>query len=224
MFLSSILGFFANSTDRLLLGGYVDGTTLGVYSIAFTIYSSISMILNKLISDVSYSAFSEVARERSANLKRSLYRFHTLTASFAYFCAGGLVVSGAPSSDCFTTRRYEQAGWMLEILAVGLMSVPFNLAHSVPAGARLPEDIHQPHCDPWGRHRRASSARVSLFRLARCIVGNRRQASYPSVPPTIYYQIKYDLFDLPKELLLLPTFVAGMIVAVGFNLAVGYWN
>jgi hypothetical protein len=43
-----------------------------------------------------------------------------------------------------------------------------------------------------------------------------------SAPATIYYQIKYDLFDLSKELLLLPTFFAGMIIGNGLNLIIGY--
>ncbi len=128
MFLSSILGFFANNADSMLLGGYVDSATLGLYSIASTISGAVAQILNKLISDVSFSALSEVARERSLELKRSLYRFHVLTASFAYFCAGGLIVSGNTLIRLLYDRRYAPAGWMVEILAVGLLSVPFNLA------------------------------------------------------------------------------------------------
>jgi hypothetical protein len=43
-----------------------------------------------------------------------------------------------------------------------------------------------------------------------------------SVPTTIYYQLKYDLFDLSKELLLLPTLFVGMVLGKGFNLAIGH--
>jgi hypothetical protein len=43
-----------------------------------------------------------------------------------------------------------------------------------------------------------------------------------SVPATIYYQIRYDLFDLAKELLLLPIFFAGMMLGSGLNLVIGY--
>ena len=128
IFLSSILGFFANNADRMLLGGFVDSTTLGIYSIAFTIANSIAQILNRILNDVSYAALSELARERSLDLKRSLYRFHAVTASFAYFSSGLLIVFGNTLVSLMYDRRYAQAGWMLEILAVALVGTPFNLA------------------------------------------------------------------------------------------------
>jgi hypothetical protein len=43
-----------------------------------------------------------------------------------------------------------------------------------------------------------------------------------NVPAIIYFQIKYELFDLSKELILLPVFFAGIVLAKGLNLAVGY--
>ena len=46
-FCRSILGFLAGNADRFLLGGFVDSTTLGIYSIAFTIVSSIAQTLDQ---------------------------------------------------------------------------------------------------------------------------------------------------------------------------------
>jgi len=43
-----------------------------------------------------------------------------------------------------------------------------------------------------------------------------------NVPVIIYYQIKYDLFDLSKELILLPAFFVGMALAKGLTFAAGY--
>ena len=45
---------------------------------------------------------------------------------------------------------------------------------------------------------------------------------FSALPTTIFYQVKYGLFDLRKELLLLAVVLVGMILAEGFNLAVGY--
>ena len=39
---------------------------------------------------------------------------------------------------------------------------------------------------------------------------------------TIAYAVKYGVFDLRKELLLLPVIFAGAIVAMAFNLAVDH--
>ena len=117
----------------------VDSTTLGVYSIAFTFYGSVArQILGKLIGDVSYSAFSEVERERSMHLKRDLYRFHMITAAFAYLCAGGLIDFGHTLISLLYDHRYAQAGWMLQVLAVGLVAVPLTSPCTLCSRAACP--------------------------------------------------------------------------------------
>jgi len=221
IFLSSILGFFTNNADRILLGGYVDSATLGIYSIAFTIVSSIVQILSTIIVEVSFAAFSEVARERSLELKRSLYRFHMLTASFTYFCSGLLIVSGNSLIRLLYDRRYAQAGWMLEVLAVGLLAVPFNLAIYCLLARGLPKIFTN-----------LIAIRVVvtfvLIPLGFYFFGLPGAlwaivvSQLSSLPATIYYQLKYDLFDLSKELLLLPILFAGIILGTGFNLAIGH--
>jgi O-antigen/teichoic acid export membrane protein len=220
MFLSSILGFFAGSSDRMLLGGYVDSRTLGVYFIAYTIYNSIAQVLNKLIADVSYSALSEVARERSHHLKRTLYRFHVVTASFTYFCAGVLMVSGSMLIGLMYDRRYADAGWMLEILSVGLLAVPFNLstyALLAIGKARLFTYLIAVRVAttfvlvPLGFH--FFGVPGALWAIV------ASQLSF--VPSTIYYQIRYDLFELYKEVLLLPALLVGIALATGVEMALG---
>src|SRR5262249_16673864 len=56
IFLSSILGFLAMNGDRLLLGGLVNANILGVYVIAFLIFSSVDEVMSKIIIDVSFPA------------------------------------------------------------------------------------------------------------------------------------------------------------------------
>jgi O-antigen/teichoic acid export membrane protein len=220
MFLSSILGFFANSSDRMLLGGFVDSTTLGIYIIAFNVCGSIAQILNKLIGDVSYSALSEVARERGPDLKRSLYRFHVVTASFTYFCSGLLMISGNTLIKLLYDHRYEQAGWMLQVLAVGLLAIPFNLA----IYCLLARGLAKIFTYLIAIHVAMAVLLIPLgfyfFGVPGALWGIVL-SQLSAVPPTIYYAVKYDLFDLSKELYLLPTFFAGTVVAMGFNLVMG---
>jgi len=221
MFLSSILGFFANSSDRILLGSFVDSATLGIYSIAFNIFNMIVQALNMIISGVLFPAFSEVVRERSLELKRSLYRFHVVTASFAYLCSGLLLVSGDSLISLLYDRRYGQAGWMLEVLAVALLGVPFNLSQNSLLARGLPRVFTN-----------IIAIRVAvtfmLIPLGFLFFGLPGAvwaiviSQLSSAPATIYYQIKYELFDLSKEVLLMPMFFAGMVVGKGLNLAIGH--
>jgi O-antigen/teichoic acid export membrane protein len=221
MFLSSILGFFAANADRILLGNFVDSATLGIYSIAFNIFNVIVQILNTIISGVSFPAFSEVARERSLELKRSLYRFHIVTATFAYLCSGLLFVSGNTLISLLYDPRYAPAGWMLEVLAIALVGAPFNLSHNGLLARGLPKVF----------------ANIIAIRVAVTIVviplgfhffsvpgalWGIVVSQLSSVPAIIYYQLKYDLLDPSKELLLLPMLFAGMILGKGFNLAIGH--
>jgi O-antigen/teichoic acid export membrane protein len=219
MFLASILGFFANNSDRILLGNFVDSATLGIYSIAFNIVGSIVQVINTIVSGVSFPAFSEVARERAGELKRSLYRFHLVTASFAYFWAGLLFVSGNSIISLLYDRRYGQAGWMLEVLAVALVGVPFNLSHNSLLARGLAmvftniiaiRTVLTFVLIPLGFHFFGITGAIWMIVISQL----------SSVPVTIYYQIKYDLFDLSKELLLLPILFAGMILGKGFNWAI----
>jgi O-antigen/teichoic acid export membrane protein len=83
---SSILGFLVSSGDRLILGGLVSPELLGVYVIAYTIFSSVAQIVSGMIGDIAYPALSEVIRERPASLKLIYYRLFTVIASFLYFC------------------------------------------------------------------------------------------------------------------------------------------
>jgi O-antigen/teichoic acid export membrane protein len=220
MFLSSILGFFANNADRMLLGGYVNATMLGIYSIAFTFSGSITQILNTIFSQVSYPALSEVARERPSGLKRNLYRFHTLSASLTYFCAGGLLVSGDKLIHLLYDPRYVQAGWMLQVLAIGLLSLPFNLAQFCLLGHGFPKIFTTVIAVRMGITILLIPLGFHFFGLPGAVWAIAI-SQLSSAPATIYYQIKHGLFDLSKELLLLPIFFAGMIVAEGFNLAIG---
>jgi O-antigen/teichoic acid export membrane protein len=178
-------------------------------------------MLNMIFSSVSFPALSEVARERSLELKRSLYRFHVVTASFAYLSSGLLFVSGNSLISLLYDRRYGQAGWMLEVLAVALMGVPFNLSHNGLLARGLPRIFTNIIAIrvavtfaliPLGFH---------FFGLPGALWAIV-VSQLSSAPATIYYQIKYDLFDAAKELLLLPIFFAGMMLGKGLNLVIGY--
>jgi O-antigen/teichoic acid export membrane protein len=150
-----------------------------------------------------------------------LYRFHIVTASFSYFCCGALIVSGNTLIILLYDRRYEQAGWMLEVLAVGLLALPFNLAIYCLLARGLPKLFTNLIAI-------RTAVAIALIPLGFHFFGFPGAlwaiaASQLSVlPMTIYYQLKYDLFDLSTEILLLPALFAGMILGKGLSLAIGH--
>lgn len=215
IFISSVLGFFANNADRVILGAVADSATLGIYSIAYTICDAVIQVLNKLITDVSYSAFSELARERSEELRRNYYRVHFVTASFAYLCSGLLITSGSTLIGLLYDPRYGEAGWMLEILAVGLLAVPSNLSMYCLLARGLPKLF-----STLVAIRVASAILIILGFLTFGITGalwGIALSRLSLVPFTMYYQIKFHLFDFGKELLLLPVFIVGLLAGNGLT-------
>jgi O-antigen/teichoic acid export membrane protein len=110
---------------------------------------------------------------------------------------------------------------MLEVLAVGLVGVPFGLSQYSLLARGLPMVFTN-----------ITAIRVAVtfvliplgfnFFGISGAVWAIAVSQLSSAPVTIYYQLKHDLFDLSKELLLLPTVFAGMIVGKVFNLAIGH--
>jgi O-antigen/teichoic acid export membrane protein len=219
IFLSSALYFFATNGDRMLLGGLVDAASLGTYVIAFVIFSSIDQVLTKIIVDVSFPALSEIIREQPAKLTDAYYKFHAIIASFAYFCCGFLLLAGHTIVALLYDVRYQQAGWILEILAVALLPLPLRIATqcflalgaarvyfylqairivtlflAVPAGFYL-----------WGFKGALWGIVLSYF---------------SSIPQTIFLAARRGLFDLRRELFALFAFIPGLISGEALNWAI----
>jgi O-antigen/teichoic acid export membrane protein len=217
---SSILGFLVSNGDRLLLGGLVDPNVFGVYVIAFAIYSTIEQLVGKLISDIVLPALSEVVRERPADLKQTYYRFFVVTASIVYFCAGILMVSGHTLIELLYDPRYRQAGWMLQILSAGLLTVPYYvtaICFLALGFSRLFSHLIAIRTMtlfllvPLGYH---------FFGLQGALVGIVI-SYFSSLPTIVFFMTKHQIFNWRKELLPLLAGLAGILLAEGFNLAVG---
>src|SRR6266571_8966442 len=211
IFISTVLGFLVLNGDRLLLGGMVNATVLGVYVIAFLIFNSINGVMTKIIVDISFPALSEIVRERPYKLKETYYQFHLIIAPFAYVCSGILMVSAQTLIGLLYDRRYADAGWMLQILAAALLTVPFHVATQSFMALGMPRLLA--HIGalrvitlflimPIGFH---------LFGLPGALCGI--VLSYFSwVPIAILYQVRYGLFDVRRELFVLPAVLVGIVV------------
>lgn len=221
IFLSSILGFLGNNGDRLILGGLITTNLFSVYVIAFLIFGAIQDVLTKIITEVSFPAMSEVARERPDAMRSSYYKFHAPIGSFTYFCAGVLMASGHVLISILYDSRYQQAGWMLEILAVALISIPFRVAATSLLALGLPKlfsniiavkTISLYVFLPLGFY---------FFGLPGALWGFVA-SSFALLPMTIMYKIKHSLMDFRIEALMLSALLLGFIAGKGFNLVAGY--
>lgn len=220
MFTSSIMGFLVNNGDRLLLGGMLDAHQFGVYAIAYLIFNSVDQIWSMIVSEVVYPALSEIVRERADQATRSFYRVYTLVACGVYLSAGALMVAGGTLVRLLYDARYADASWMLQLLAIGLISVPpratiyYLLAHGQAAAfsAILAVRLVTTFIAlPVGFH---------LFGLPGAL-GGLVLSQFAPVPMIIYFSTRAELFDVRRELAALPMIglgmAAGMLANWGFE-------
>jgi O-antigen/teichoic acid export membrane protein len=206
---ASVLGFLVNSADRLILGALVESAVLGVYAIAFLLFSAVEQVLAKIVGDVSFPALSEVARERPAALRSAYYRFHLAVGLPACFAAGLLVAAAEPLVAVLYDPRYAEAGWMLQTLAIALVTLPFRVATqcfvvlgepaqmSAICAIRL---VALGAAVPLGWHFFGLPGALWAIVLS----------YFSTLPTTLAFVVRHRLFDLRQELALIPAFLAGL--------------
>ena len=214
--LSSIIGFLAMNGDKLLLGGLISTKDLGVYNIAAFMFSAVATIISRLLVGVAYPVLSETVRDRPYDLHRIYYRFRLLFDVGIMFLAGFLFVSGQTIIHLLYDSRYQNAGWMLNVLALSLIALRYNLAdesylalgkpklmtlltltRSVALFVFLPIAYNQ-----FGLHGAIWAIVMSY---------------YSSIPLAIYYKKTHHLLNIKKELITLPIIFVGMICGFIFN-------
>ena len=132
IFLSSILYFILNSGDRILLGAMVSSEMLGIYSIAFMILGVFDQGIRKMISNVCYSAITEVVRASTNDpdrLREFYYKFTVPIDAILLFLSGLFFTCGSYIINLLYDSRYHDAGWMLQILSFSLIGIRYEIAN-----------------------------------------------------------------------------------------------
>ena len=208
IFVSSVLTFLVSNGDRLILGGLVTPTVLGVSMIAYMIVGAIEQSVIKIITSVLFPVVSEIVRERPHTLQANYYRMHVVVAGFCYFCSGVLMISGQSLIELLYDRRYADAGWMLEILAAAMLTYPLQIAIGSFTALGMPK--LQSHilgirlillviAMPTGFH---------LFGLPGALWGSVA-SQFLCIPITAFYSSRHGFFSVPQELFPLPMVLVG---------------
>jgi len=128
IFLSSILGFLSIQGDRILLGGLISAELLGVYTVSFFLANAVKDIILKLVYSVFFPLLSEVIREQSDQIQTTYYKIREKIDFVTMFSAGFLYSTGSLIISFLYDNRYSDAGWMMEVLSLSLISVGFMLS------------------------------------------------------------------------------------------------
>jgi len=118
IFVSTILFFLAGQADRLIYGRLLSVATLGVYSIAATLAAIPTQIVWQIGHMVVFPALSRQA-DAPAALRRVYRRSVRPLLVVGVLPVGLLAVGSRDLIALLYDPRYADAGWMLQILAVG---------------------------------------------------------------------------------------------------------
>lgn len=211
VFVASILGFMASSGDRLVLGGLTDATTLGLYSIAFLMWSAMREVIQKITGDVAFPAFSEVVRNRPADLKKTYYKFRLPIDALSLFAAGMLFAAGDLIILILYDDRYADAGTMLQILCVTFIAVRYELVNQCFLALGKPKLLVPLTVVgilalygllPVGYSHYGINGALWMIVLS----------NFAALPLIFFYKNRYNILDIRKELFVLP------ILPVGYGL------
>lgn len=139
VFASSGLYVLAVNGDRLLLGAFVDAHVLGLYAIASLLVGAAAGMLNRLYFTVSLPALSEIARNAPSRLREVYNRLSLPGDLVLAFLTGLLFAAGQRVIDVLYDPRYAEAGAMLQILALSLFAVRYEIARQVYLALGLPQ-------------------------------------------------------------------------------------
>jgi O-antigen/teichoic acid export membrane protein len=123
IYLSSMVYFLSTQSDRFLLGRYLDMIHLGVYGTATVLSGAILTVILKVNSDVLFPAYSRVVQEGTGRLRQVMLRTRLATDVGMILPIAAVVILGSRIVGVLYDQRYQDAGWMLQILSVRLLLV-----------------------------------------------------------------------------------------------------
>ncbi len=123
IYLSSMVYFLSTQSDRFLLGRYLDMIHLGVYGTATVLTGAILTVVLKVNSDVLFPAYSKVVQEGADRLRQVMLRTRLVIDVGMILPIAAIVMLGSRIVGVLYDQRYQDAGWMLQILSVRLLLV-----------------------------------------------------------------------------------------------------
>ena len=117
--LSSFFGYLANQAAPLIIAGFVSSAELGIYTIGLMLASSAGLISTNLSQKVIFPKFRKILENRDEAAYRRLLSLRERFVTMFAMIPLSLAIIGDWLVNVLYDERYEQAGWVLRMLAVG---------------------------------------------------------------------------------------------------------
>lgn len=119
IFLSSMVTFFATRLDRLVLGLYLSKAEFGLYGIASNFVLVVIEIVQVISNRVLLPMYSHLHHHAPHEMQAKVFRIRALLLAIAFPMLIVLAIFGPEIIHLLYKPVYYQAGWMLQIIAVG---------------------------------------------------------------------------------------------------------
>jgi O-antigen/teichoic acid export membrane protein len=218
---SSLLYVLASNGDRLMLGAWVDASTLGLYALALNLASMVDGAVGRLLAGVAMPALSEVARHDRTRL-RSVYFRLRLPLDLALVAVSGLLfAAGSPIVALLYDSRYAPAGQMLQVLSISLLFTRFGLAGSAYLALGEPQNLTWMHAVKLLALFIAMPVAFYVFGMQGLLFAVALHAA-STLPMIYYFNRRHDLNSLRFELLVLLAWPVGYGAGSLFAMLVGH--
>jgi O-antigen/teichoic acid export membrane protein len=116
---STALTFLAAMADRIILPKHIDLSMLAVYGVAVMLTTMPAQAIVKLGASVLFPTFSLV-KDDEHRFRRAFVRARTLLMVIGATMVSGLIVCAVPFVNLIYKGPFEQAGWMIQVLSIGV--------------------------------------------------------------------------------------------------------
>lgn len=117
--LSSILTFCISQLDRILLGLYFTKTQLGLYGIAVALATALVALMHSLANNILLPLYTQLLQKNAGIQRNQIARVKTVLIIGCLIPLYALILWGGHLITFLYPPSYQDAGWMLQILAVG---------------------------------------------------------------------------------------------------------
>jgi O-antigen/teichoic acid export membrane protein len=118
IFFSTILTFLVGQSDRLVFGKLVPLAVLGVYSVGAMIATMPATALSRMASSVYFPVYSRL-HNSGRDLGSAFGRVRRPALLLAGWMIAGLAGGGEAAVRLLYDERYVEAGWIIQLLALG---------------------------------------------------------------------------------------------------------
>lgn len=119
IFVSSLVGFLANQIDKVIVGKMLSMSELGIYTIAITLAQVPKTILFSLNRMILFPIYSIIQNEPTNEIRNKIFKTKIMIVLSLLPMILILAFFGQYIISILYDERYLEAGWMLQILALG---------------------------------------------------------------------------------------------------------